>query len=196
MAEEKEDSRWEAQSVGATTAPEGDDDIAFDPDIDSSYIQQLSIMSVKTCKVCMRLSTEINPFTKGSTCRSRKHPTWPWNCGTYSEPRGSVCRVCQYAFVWGNFAQEFETLDDLVESFKSNKEGSTNTDEFAKVCDVLITKTNEGKINKRLRGAKKAKILQLMIAERKKVVELVRSTGMRLRARFAAMLSGGVALPG
>ena len=196
MVEEKDDPRWETQSLGATTAPDGDDDIAFDPDIDNEYIQQLSVMSVKTCKVCMRLSTDINPFTRGHKCRSRKYPTWPWLYGSYSEPRGAVCRVCQHAFIWGSFAAEFATIDDLVDSFKSSKEGCTHTDEFAKVCDTLIEKVNAGKITQRLRGAKKTKIMAQMLEERKKVVELVKSTGVRVRARFSAMLSGGVALPG
>ena len=196
MAEEKDDPRWETQSLGATTAPDGDDDIELDPDINNEYIEQLSIMSVKTCKVCMRLSTELNPFTRGHNCRSRKYPTWPWLYGSYSEPRGSICRVCNYAYVWGSFNSEHASIDDLVEAFKSSKEGNTKADEFSKVCDVLISKVNEGKINQRLRGQKKAKILQQMISERKKVVEAVKSTGIRVRAKFTAMFWGGVALPG
>ena len=191
-----ENERWEGMSVAETAAPEGEDDIEFDASIDPDYIKKLSIMCVKTCKVCMRLSTEPNPFTRGHTPRSKKYPTWPWNAGSYSEPRGSICRVCNYAYVWGSFNSEHASIDDLVESFKSSKEGNTKADEFSKVCDVLISKVNEGKINQRLRGQKKAKILQQMIAERKKVVEAVKSTGIRVRARFTAMFWGGVALPG
>ena len=155
-AEDKdENERWEGMSVAETAAPEGEDDIEFDASIDTECIKKLSIMCVKTCKVCMRLSTETNPFTRGHTARSKKYPTWPWLYGSYSEPRGAVCRVCQHAFVWGGFAAEFATIDDLVDSFKSSKEGCTHTDEFAKVCDTLIEKVNAGKITQRLRGAKK-----------------------------------------
>ena len=65
-----ENERWEGMSVAETAAPEGEDDIEFDASIDPDYIKKLSIMCVKTCKVCMRLSTEPNPFTRGHTARS------------------------------------------------------------------------------------------------------------------------------
>ena len=76
MTSEEKDAneRWEGMPVAETAAPEGEDDIEFDASIDIDYIKKLSIMCVKTCKVCMRLSTEVNPFTRGHTARGFGRP--------------------------------------------------------------------------------------------------------------------------
>ena len=63
--------------------------------------------------------------------------------GTYSQPKGLVCAVCNLAFVLGKFDTEYSTMDSLAEAFRKPKEGQTVTDEFQACQRVTIEKIND-----------------------------------------------------
>jgi hypothetical protein len=65
-------------------------------------------------------SNALNPFCRGHFRRSRKVPTWPWFNGTYQNPRGSICRVCQLAFMIGGFLEEYGDMDALLAQAKKS----------------------------------------------------------------------------
>ena len=94
------------------------------------------------------------------------------------KPEGALCRLCPFAFVLGGFDVEFKTEDDLqIAMCKSH----SLTQQFLKCIITLITLINTGVITDRLRGNKKEQVQATLALERKKVVELVRSQGTKVR---------------
>ena len=100
-------------------------------------------------------SNELNPLLKGPYTRSRLWPTWPWAAGTYQRPRGRLCRICEYVFALGGFAEAYFNIDNIVARLTNADDASTVADEISETQAVLIKKVNSGEITMRLRGKKR-----------------------------------------
>jgi hypothetical protein len=128
-------------------------------------------------------SNELNPLLKGAFSRCAKRPTWPWLNGSVLQPKGMICRLCEWSFAIGGFSGEgdgqHKDTDALHLAMKDNKTG-TLTDEWAEVQKEVIIKINKGQITQRLRGNKRAKIMGNMVESRRRIVELVKSEGTRV----------------
>ena len=118
-------------------------------------------------------SNELNPLTRGKFKNSSKAPTWPWLHGTPVQPKGVVCRLCTWCFMLGGFGSGKDAckdMDDLHAKMKDNAAG-TLTDTWMEVQRQAITNINAGKITQRLRGNKRANIMESLTASRRKVLE-------------------------
>ena len=159
----------------------------FDPHVDAEYVQKLTICCVRTCKLCVHQSNEVNPLVNGYYARNTRFPTWPWHQGSYSKPKGRVCAICNWTFVFGKFDSDFTSIDELAEAFRRPKEGQTVTDEFQACHALTVQKINAKKIPMRVRGRKKAQIQAQQQAERERTVQLIKASGMRVRSKFKAV---------
>lgn len=96
------------------------------------------------------------------------------------------CRLCEWAFALGGFAAQYRNIDELIEAQRKNQDG-TLTDEWSEVLKNLIAYVNEGKISVKLRGSKRRKIMTNLADARKRIVEVVQSSGTRVREKFRAV---------
>ena len=86
---------------------------------------------------------------------------------------------------FGGFAElTICTPDDV---FKAMKESNTLTDEFTACQQELLSHINRGKIKLRLKGAKKDSFTMKLADERRKVVQIIQSTGQRAWEEFKAI---------
>ena len=131
-------------------------------------------------------SSELNPLLKGYHRRSAKFPTWPWAWGTTTQPKGFLCKVCVVTFEMAGFKENpaTPTSDKFVSEMKVSK---TLCDEFQACAKEFIWKVNHGSIAMRVRGQKKTTVIEGFRDTRRKVVELVKTTGTNVSEKFRAV---------
>ena len=185
---------------GNLSDPDDDDDDAISTAAASSIGDGLSMdedfveteagdgytVRLRSCMLCGYSSNEMNPCLE-----NKRYPMklWPWahySCGNLRAPRGNKCQLCLLTAGTGGFLDKDEcpTITKLAEQMKTN---STLTDEFVSAQMILVEGLNSGKIMARLRGCPKKKIMAEIETERKRVVELIKATGQRIKTKFKVM---------
>ena len=178
-----DDDDDDMSTAGASSIGDG---LSRDEDFVETEAGDGYTVRLRSCMMCGHSSNEMNP------CRENKRypmKLWPWahySCGNLRAPRGNKCQLCMLAASTGGFLDKNEcpTMAKLAEQIKTN---STLTDEFVAAQELLIAGLNSGKILARLRGGPKTKMMAEIEIERKRVVELIKSTGQRIKTKFKVM---------
>eukprot|EP00974_Lingulodinium_polyedra_P009637 924233-Lingulodinium_polyedra.AAC.1 len=70
----------------------------------------------------------------------------------------------------------------MAGSFRRPKDGQSLTDEVQACCKQAIEKVNKRVVTARVRGEKRKNLKDAMNAERVRVVKLIRTSGVRVKA--------------
>ena len=164
-----------------------DDDSGAECDscIDERYVSTLTFVGVRTCKMCLHASNELNPITAGPFKRTKNLPCWPWKKGSYKNPEKNYCRLCHYVHELGGYNSSHGTIQKCHEKLQNS---DTLADEWRACLGELILLTNKGKIKIRLCGNKRINLMKSLVGLRAKTCEIVKSSGVQAKELFKAIL--------
>ena len=98
------------------------------------------------------VSTELNPIKRGAYGRSAELPIWPRNAGAVLNPKGLLCKLCPLTFDLGGFAEQFGSMEKMIEQI-DGKNGEVFRTEFIACIQQLMHYIEIGKVKMKLRGS-------------------------------------------
>ena len=150
-----------------------------------------TFVHVRTCVTCSHKSNERNPIThlKSPWASTFKLPAWPWLHGSQRgmvvDACGQFCRICEWVRVLGAFSHKYKDLNAVKE--QQNKE-QCFTQEWIASQTKLIELINNGKVGARLKGRTRANITDIIVEQRKTVVDAYQREGMKVKDPHRAVL--------
>jgi hypothetical protein len=156
--------------------------------VDEAFILGLSFLVVLCCKLCGKKSSAINPLERGPYARSIASPCLPWMRGTYSMPKGSLCRICVFVFGMGGFGVKFANEEALSVAMRGPAHASLSA-EFQAASKKFVELVNRGVIRARMRGSTRSKVTAALSDARHKALELINESGVKVKAGYRAVLA-------
>ena len=108
----------------------------------------------------------------------------PWKRGTHLLPIGTTCWICKFTFVHAGFSLEHKDLEELDKAMQIDQ---CLTEQFNACVNKVVEFINVGRITMKLRGSKKTGLHLDLSDTRKKVVEVVKSFGINIKAKYRAV---------
>ena len=164
---------------------------AANGDLEKGPVMRNNILyvQIRRCSCCSLTNACPNPIKFGVLGVDHV-PTVPWASGSSTSPSGRLDKICQYTWVNGGFAAQFN--NDLNAFLEARRNSQPLMAEWQAAYVVCLKLFERGviRVTKGLEG----EMISLMEEARRKVVDVFKTEQKRVNSKYRAVLRSSVQL--